>query len=89
MGISATKRDQRVANVEVTDSALIVALKDGREIRAPLAWFPRLASASPEQRAEWEISAAGPRNSLAWYRGSQHRRIAARRSCSRLNWIRW
>jgi hypothetical protein len=59
MGISATKRDQRVANVRVTDSALIVELKDGREIRTPLEWFPRLACASPEKRQEWEASAAG------------------------------
>jgi len=59
MSISATVRDQRVANIWVKDSGLIVALKDGREIRAPLAWFPRLASASPEQRAKWETSAAG------------------------------
>lgn len=59
MGISAIIPDLRVANVEVTNSALIVELKDGREIRAPLGWFPRLASATPEQRAKWETSAAG------------------------------
>ena len=51
--------DHRVADVRVSDAALIVALRDGREIRAPLQWFPKLASATPEERAKWEISAAG------------------------------
>jgi hypothetical protein len=59
MGISATIRDPRVSGVNVTDSALIVRLRDGREIRAPLAWFPRLAAATEAQRAKWEPAAAG------------------------------
>jgi hypothetical protein len=59
MAISATVRDPRVAGVRVTDAALIVALEDGREIKVPLAWFPRLESASVAQRAAWEASAAG------------------------------
>jgi hypothetical protein len=59
MSISAAIRDPRVADVTVTDSALIVALRDGREIKAPLAWFPRLAAARSEDRAVWELSAAG------------------------------
>ncbi len=49
----------RVADVRIADAALIVSLRDGREIRTPLAWFPRLASASDEQRATWEPAAAG------------------------------
>ncbi|MGB8364898.1 MAG: DUF2442 domain-containing protein [Rhizomicrobium sp.] len=59
MGISTTVHDPRVAAVRVTDVALIVELRDGREIKVPLAWFPRLASASAEQRALWEPAAAG------------------------------
>jgi Protein of unknown function (DUF2442) len=59
MAISATVRDPRVAAVQVTDTALVVELRDGREIRAPLAWFPRLLAAAPDQRAVWEASAAG------------------------------
>ena len=51
--------DPRVVDVRFTDTALVVASKDGREIHAPLAWFPRLESASPEKRAKWEPSAAG------------------------------
>ncbi|MGH6873320.1 MAG: DUF2442 domain-containing protein [Rhizomicrobium sp.] len=59
MTISAEIRDPRVASVTVTDEALVLALRDGREIRAPLAWFPRLAGASAHERATWEPSAAG------------------------------
>jgi hypothetical protein len=59
MNISATIPDERVEDVRFTDTALVVELKDGRKISAPLSWFPRLASASPETRAKWELSAAG------------------------------
>jgi Protein of unknown function (DUF2442) len=59
MTILAATLDPRVADVRVTDAALIVALRDGREITAPLSWFPRLQSASKEDRAHWEASAAG------------------------------
>ena len=52
-------RDPRVATVSVTDSALIVRLRDGREIKTPLDWFPRLAAATEAQRAKWEPAAAG------------------------------
>jgi hypothetical protein len=51
--------DDRVADVRVTGDALVVQLRDGRTISAPLSWFPRLASASPAQRAKWEPAAAG------------------------------
>ena len=32
---------------------------DGRSISVPLAWFPRLLDATPEQRARWEPAGAG------------------------------
>jgi hypothetical protein len=59
MAISAVEIDERVADVRVTDVALEVILRDGRKISAPLAWFPRLAVASDEDRCIWESSAAG------------------------------
>lgn len=59
MGISTAIRDPRVADVHVSAQALTVKLRDGREISAPLAWFPRLQIASAEDRAVWEPSAAG------------------------------
>jgi Protein of unknown function (DUF2442) len=51
--------DIRVRDVSVTDDELSVALMDGRTIIVPLAWYPRLANATPEQRAHWETAAAG------------------------------
>lgn len=59
MNISARLTDERVADVRCTDDDLIVDLMDGRTISVPLAWYPRLLKASPEQRAQWETSAAG------------------------------
>jgi hypothetical protein len=59
MSISDVKTDPRVADVDVSDTTLSVLLRDGRRISAPLSWFPRLASASPEARVVWEPSAAG------------------------------
>ena len=36
-----------------------VELSDGRVLGVPLAWFPRLLHATPDQRARYEISSAG------------------------------
>lgn len=38
---------------------LWVSLSDGRTIAAPLAWFPRLLEATPEQLALVELSKSG------------------------------
>ena len=59
MNISARIADERVADVRCDDASLIVDLADGRTISAPLAWFPRLLHATPEQRARWERSGGG------------------------------
>jgi Protein of unknown function (DUF2442) len=59
MSILEIKADSRVADVSVTADRLAVVLRDGRQITAPLEWFPRLKSASPADRAEWEPCAAG------------------------------
>jgi hypothetical protein len=38
---------------------LQVRLSDGREIRVPLEWFPRLRDATPEQRSNWRMIGKG------------------------------
>ena len=53
------KAGERVRDVRVTDDAISVDLFDGRTITVPLAWFPRLLHATPEQRANWRIAGAG------------------------------
>ena len=55
----AETADIRVRDISITADELSVALMDGRTITVPLAWYPRLADATPEQRAHWEISGAG------------------------------
>ena len=59
MNISARIADERVADVRCDDASLIVDLADGRTISVPLAWYPRLLHATPQQRAEWETNAGG------------------------------
>ena len=46
-------------DVEVTDSAIRVALEDGRELSVPVEWFPRLRKATPEQRKNWRLIGRG------------------------------
>lgn len=59
MGILATAADERVADVRFDAHRLIVDLADGRTIAVPLAWYPRLERATPEQRLNWERAGAG------------------------------
>lgn len=47
------------STVRFEDNSLWVRLSDGRTIAAPLAWFPRLLPATPEQRAQVELSKSG------------------------------
>lgn len=46
-------------NVHFDDSSMWVDLNDGRTLGVPLAWFPRLLAATPEQLARYELSARG------------------------------
>lgn len=59
MGISEPKSGERVKHVRVDTDTLAVDLLDGRTITVPLAWFPRLLHATPEQRSNWKIAGAG------------------------------
>ena len=45
--------------VRFDEDTLWVSLSDGRTIAAPLAWFPRLMAAAPEQLAQVELSKGG------------------------------
>jgi hypothetical protein len=55
MTISAT-------NVHFDEHTMWVDLADGRALRVPLAWFPRLLQATPAERKRVELS----RNGLHW-----------------------
>ncbi|HCV31685.1 MAG TPA: DUF2442 domain-containing protein [Microcoleaceae bacterium UBA9251] len=45
--------------VTVTDEKVIVDLADGRSLIVPLAWYPRLLHASPEERHNWQLLGDG------------------------------
>ena len=53
------KPGERVKDVHFTEDTLSVDLIDGRTITVPLAWYPRLLHASPEQRIDWKICGGG------------------------------
>ena len=59
MPISAVKLDASAVDVSVTDDQLLVVLADGRELAAPLAWFPRLLDADGVQRRNWRLIGRG------------------------------
>ena len=59
MGILAANADERVKDVRIGGDTLSVDLMDGRTITVPLVWYPRLANATPDQLARWEIAGAG------------------------------
>jgi Protein of unknown function (DUF2442) len=46
-------------SVRFTEHTMWVELADGRTLGVPLAWFPRLLNASPEQREQVELSRVG------------------------------
>ncbi|MBF0135390.1 MAG: DUF2442 domain-containing protein [Magnetococcales bacterium] len=59
MGILALRADKRVRYVGVTNDTIQVDLMDGRSVMVPLAWFPRLLQATPEQRNKWALCGGG------------------------------
>lgn len=51
-------------SVNFDDDMMHVLLTDGRSISVPIAWFPLLLKATPEQRTKYEIGGGGV--SLHW-----------------------
>lgn len=58
MSIS-TLEAARAVDVRVGEDALAVELSDGRLVSAPLAWFPRLLHATPDERGDWRLLGEG------------------------------
>lgn len=60
MSSSASEvREALVTGVAVTEDTLSVELADGRTISAPLAWYPRLAHATRQERRSWRLIGGG------------------------------
>lgn len=49
----------RAMGLTFTEDALVVAFEDGRVLQVPLEWFPRLRSATAEQRANFRLIGRG------------------------------
>jgi hypothetical protein len=59
MNTLAVKVEPKVIDLSFTSDSLKVILADGREISAPLEWFPRLREANTEQRKKWRLIGKG------------------------------
>jgi Protein of unknown function (DUF2442) len=61
LGMNSSERrpGERVRGARFTKDVLVVDLLDGRTISVPLVWYPRLLSATPEQRANWLVAGGG------------------------------
>ena len=59
MGTLAIKFDEHAIDVYFSKHALHFALADGREIAAPLEWFPKLRDASERNRNNWRLIGNG------------------------------
>ena len=56
---SEIKPGERVKDVHLTEDTLAVDLIHSRTIVVPLAWYPRLLDATPEQRGNWRVTGRG------------------------------
>ena len=59
MGTLPIRIDPHAVDVAIDESAVHFILADGREISAPLEWFPRLRDATPKQRLNWRLIGKG------------------------------
>lgn len=59
MHIFTIEMNATAVHVRVDTDRLHLTLADGRELSAPLAWFPRLRDATSEQRTNWRFIGRG------------------------------
>ena len=59
MSVSIAKLIPAAVDVHCEAFVLRVTLADGREISAPMEWFPRLRDATPDERAHWRLIGGG------------------------------
>ncbi len=74
MSSSAIELDATAVDVSTDDETLHVRLADGRELSIPIMWFPRLLSATQEQRSKWRLIGHGI--GIAWDALDKHLSVA-------------
>lgn len=57
--MSISVDDAVAVGVSFDDREIHVRIRDGRTISAPLAWFPRLATATAAERRDWRLIGSG------------------------------
>ncbi|MEV7610726.1 DUF2442 domain-containing protein [Microbacterium sp. NPDC089320] len=57
--MSISVDDAVAVDVMIDDRAMHVRIRDGRTLRAPLHWFPRLAGATDAERGDWRLIGSG------------------------------
>ena len=59
MSTLAVKFDEHAVDVSFTQNAVHFVLADGREISAPLEWFPKLRDANEQDKNNWRLIGNG------------------------------
>jgi hypothetical protein len=59
MSTLAVKIEPLASDVFFSADSLHIVLADGREVSAPLEWFPRLRDATDAQRKKWRLIGDG------------------------------
>lgn len=48
-----------IEDVSVTEDTLSIDLSDGRTVSVPIAWYPRLTHATPNEKKNWRLIGRG------------------------------
>ena len=56
---TAEARAPSAVRVRILNEAVIVDLRDGRTVTAPLTWYPRLLHGTTRERRNWRLVGAG------------------------------
>ena len=59
MNTLVLEAEPSAVDIHVTDEWLTVDLMDGRTLRVPLDWYPRLVHATPSEREHWWLLGDG------------------------------
>ena len=62
--------DPAATDVQIDADTLTVTLEDGRQLRVPLGWYPRLEAGSTAERENWELLGDG--YAIAWADLDEH-----------------
>jgi hypothetical protein len=57
--MNTSDTEMRILSLAFTKSQLVARLSDGREVRNPLKWYPRLLKAAAKDRNAYRFSGGG------------------------------